>query len=501
MVNTRTDAELLAAVQNALQTLLPQIRAEIREEFRTGSRLLDFGGNPLPVTIHTWLERFNKQKPRSFEKATAPVDAKNWISHMEKIFDVMGSEHVSMESLKSLLGWITMVYNGDLDSNSSAMKISIFDIINLVFISVFYLLLLASYLSKNNNNRSRRRSDWLSQLASFSSFVTLVAYLIAGLWDATSKTPQVNWWVVIVKALVWVTLEWVVSLLLLVCATRNLKHFITANTQNETLSEALLVNETVSGNTSQLEEPSFLSKLTFSWVNPLLALGYRKPLVLEDIPSLGSLDQAAIAHEKFSKAWDSLQTEKTSNNSNMVPKTLAKVYFPEMVFSGLCIFLRTISVIVSPLLLYAFVDYSNRDTQDLHHGLVLVGCLILVKIVESLSHRQFFFNSRRTGMRMRSALMVKVYEKQLKLSNLGKKRHSAGEVVNYIAVDAYRMGDFPMWFHIGWSCFVQLFLSLGVLFSIIGFGVVPGLVPLIICGLLNVPFAKAMQNAQLQFMA
>nr|GFD34121.1 zinc finger, CCHC-type, retrotransposon Gag domain protein [Tanacetum cinerariifolium] len=36
MVNTRTDAELAAAVQNALQTLLPQIRTEIREEFRTG---------------------------------------------------------------------------------------------------------------------------------------------------------------------------------------------------------------------------------------------------------------------------------------------------------------------------------------------------------------------------------------------------------------------------------------------------------------------------------
>nr|GFD49861.1 hypothetical protein [Tanacetum cinerariifolium] len=45
------------------------------------------GGNPPPVTIHTWLERFNKQKPHSFEKATASVDAENWISHMEKIFD------------------------------------------------------------------------------------------------------------------------------------------------------------------------------------------------------------------------------------------------------------------------------------------------------------------------------------------------------------------------------------------------------------------------------
>nr|GFB90396.1 hypothetical protein [Tanacetum cinerariifolium] len=33
MVNTRTDADLSAAVQNALQTFLPQIREEIREEF------------------------------------------------------------------------------------------------------------------------------------------------------------------------------------------------------------------------------------------------------------------------------------------------------------------------------------------------------------------------------------------------------------------------------------------------------------------------------------
>nr|GFD28424.1 hypothetical protein [Tanacetum cinerariifolium] len=34
MVNTRTDVDLSAVVQNTLQTLLLQIRAEIREEFR-----------------------------------------------------------------------------------------------------------------------------------------------------------------------------------------------------------------------------------------------------------------------------------------------------------------------------------------------------------------------------------------------------------------------------------------------------------------------------------
>nr|GFB38847.1 hypothetical protein [Tanacetum cinerariifolium] len=72
--------------------LLLEIRVEIRKEFRTSSGPSDAGGNPPPITIHTWLERFNKQKPHSFEKAIAPVDAENWISHMEKIFDVMDCE-------------------------------------------------------------------------------------------------------------------------------------------------------------------------------------------------------------------------------------------------------------------------------------------------------------------------------------------------------------------------------------------------------------------------
>ncbi|GJY95886.1 putative reverse transcriptase domain-containing protein [Tanacetum coccineum] len=87
MVNTRTDAELAAAVQATVDAMLPQIREQVREEYRTGAS----GGNPPPATIHTWLEHFNKEKPHSFKKAVAPVDAENWISHMEKIFDVMDS--------------------------------------------------------------------------------------------------------------------------------------------------------------------------------------------------------------------------------------------------------------------------------------------------------------------------------------------------------------------------------------------------------------------------
>ncbi|GAU27415.1 hypothetical protein TSUD_356510 [Trifolium subterraneum] len=107
---------------------------------------------------------------------------------------------------------------------------------------------------------------------------------------------------------------------------------------------------------------------------------------------------------------------------------------------------------------------------------------------------------RRSGMKMRSALMVAVYRKQLKLSSSARTRHSAGEIVNYIAVDAYRMGEFPWWFHITWTSALQLVLSTVILFGVVGIGALPGLVPLLICGLLNVPFARILQNCQSQFM-
>nr|GFB89895.1 hypothetical protein [Tanacetum cinerariifolium] len=44
----------------------------IREEFRTSSGPSDAGGNPPSVTIHTWLKRFNKQKPYSLRRRQLP---------------------------------------------------------------------------------------------------------------------------------------------------------------------------------------------------------------------------------------------------------------------------------------------------------------------------------------------------------------------------------------------------------------------------------------------
>nr|GEZ37936.1 hypothetical protein [Tanacetum cinerariifolium] len=76
MVNThQSTPEFLGptfdeAVKGAINALLPGLTAQITNELCQNSA----GGNgDLPPTIHTWLERFGKQKPRSFSSATTPA--------------------------------------------------------------------------------------------------------------------------------------------------------------------------------------------------------------------------------------------------------------------------------------------------------------------------------------------------------------------------------------------------------------------------------------------
>ncbi|GKA15398.1 putative reverse transcriptase domain-containing protein [Tanacetum coccineum] len=76
-----------ATVQRAIDALLPSLTTRLTNEIHHNG----IGGSgDQPPTIHTWLERFGKQKPRLFSSATTPVDAKNWIAHIEKIFEVLG---------------------------------------------------------------------------------------------------------------------------------------------------------------------------------------------------------------------------------------------------------------------------------------------------------------------------------------------------------------------------------------------------------------------------
>nr|GFC65351.1 zinc finger, CCHC-type, retrotransposon Gag domain protein [Tanacetum cinerariifolium] len=46
------------------------------------------GGNAIPYGIHVWIERFTKLKSLAFRSAATPAEAEDWITHMEKLFQL-----------------------------------------------------------------------------------------------------------------------------------------------------------------------------------------------------------------------------------------------------------------------------------------------------------------------------------------------------------------------------------------------------------------------------
>ncbi|XP_045789104.1 ABC transporter C family member 8-like [Trifolium pratense] len=454
----------------------------------------------------------------------------------------------SCNNVLNSIGEISWICLKNFDFNSLCSQRSLIDTINILFLCVYFISLIITIIRKTSTNESHRKF-WIFLIVSICCGIISIAFFGIGLWNLIAKTDyseKLNWLTCIIKGFIWSSfavslivqrvkwirilnsiwwlsscvlvsvinieiliknhaiealdiVQWLVHFLLLYCAFKNVG-YLGNNSVQEGLSEPLL-GQKIETNQTGLGHANFFSKLIFCWINSLISLGYSKPLGLEDIPSLVSEDESNMAYQKFVDAWESLVRERTKNNTkSLVLWSIVRIYLKENLLIAFYALIRTIAVVVSSLILYAFVSYSNRTEEDLKKGLSIVGFLIVTKVFESLSQRHWFFNSRRSGMKMRSALMVAVYRKQLKLSSSARTRHSAGEIVNYIAVDAYRMGEFPWWFHRTWTSALQLVLSIGVLFCVVGNGSLPGLVPLLICGLLNVPFAKIMQKCQSQFM-
>ncbi|GKA07112.1 putative reverse transcriptase domain-containing protein [Tanacetum coccineum] len=78
MVNTRTDVELAAAVQAAVDAMLPQIREQVRADYLVCLVVILHQS-----TIYTWLGAFYQAKTTFVRgRASSPVDAENWIYHM-----------------------------------------------------------------------------------------------------------------------------------------------------------------------------------------------------------------------------------------------------------------------------------------------------------------------------------------------------------------------------------------------------------------------------------
>ncbi|KAI0507967.1 hypothetical protein KFK09_014097 [Dendrobium nobile] len=243
----------------------------------------------------------------------------------------------------------------------------------------------------------------------------------------------------------------------------------------------------------------FVSRMSFWWLNSLMKQGCEKPLDEKDIPHMGEMDRAECRYFMFLEQL-SRQLQSSHTTSPSFFRAIVSCHKKEILVSGLFALLKVLTLSAGPMLLNAFIKVSVGMGTFKYEGYVLALGMFLVKFLESLSQRQWHFRTRMLGLQIRSLLSAAVYQKQLRLSSLAKLIHSSGEIMNYVTVDAYRIGEFPVWFHQTWTTCLQLCIALVILYHAVGLATISSMVVIVLTVLCNAPVAKLQHKFQTRLM-
>ncbi|CAO2821258.1 unnamed protein product [Amaranthus hypochondriacus] len=290
--------------------------------------------------------------------------------------------------------------------------------------------------------------------------------------------------------------------LLVVCTYKGHENDERWNIENESTLYTSLDGEAkkdLAENVSPFASAGWFSKLTFWWLNPLMELSKQKTLEEENIPKLRDLDRAEVCYLRFMDKLYKQKQDKPSSKPSIL-WTIVACHWNELLISGFFALLKILTLSAGPLLLNAFIEVAEGNKVFEYEGYLLAVLLFIAKNLESLSQRHWYFRSRLIGLKVRSMLTAAIYKKQLRLSNAARLKHSSGEIMNYVIVDAYRIGEFPFWFHQTWTTSLQLCISLLILVHSVGLATIAALTVITITVLCNTPLAKLQHKYQSKLM-
>ncbi|KAM0878477.1 hypothetical protein ACQ4PT_034840 [Festuca glaucescens] len=262
-------------------------------------------------------------------------------------------------------------------------------------------------------------------------------------------------------------------------------------------SETAAQNDTVDA--SMFTGAGFLSVLTFSWMGPLLAVGHRKTLDLDDVPDLDTGDSVAGLLPPFKANLDALTGDGKVTAFKLTRALLRTVWW-HIAVTALYALIYNLATYVGPYLIDSLVQYLNGDERYASKGKLLVVTFIVAKVFECLSQRHWFFRLQQAGIRARSALVSVVYQKGLSLSSTSRQSRTSGEMINIISVDADRVGLFSWYMHDLWLVPLQVAMALFILYSTLGVASLAALAATIVVMLANVPPMQMQEKFQQKLM-
>ncbi|KAK6376355.1 uncharacterized protein PV06_06088 [Exophiala oligosperma] len=288
---------------------------------------------------------------------------------------------------------------------------------------------------------------------------------------------------------------------------------------------------------------SFLSLLTFQWMNPLMTTGYKRPIEVNDIwlvnPDRSSATMIDLLMTSFKRRT-------ARGERNPLLWALFDTFRGEFILGGTCALFSALFQVFSPFTTRYLIQFASdawvaqktgQPAPSIGRGVGLVLGITFMQICQSVSTNHFIYRGMMVGGECRAVLINAIFEKSLVISGrakaggkaltdeeipdendeaqsekirdrpllsrvLSKKLHpkggpkvtpdkmtgvagdgtgwNNGKIVNLMSVDTYRVDQASGLFHIMWTSPIQVIIVLVVLCVNIGYSALAGYALLII---------------------
>ncbi|CAF3783230.1 unnamed protein product [Rotaria sp. Silwood1] len=208
------------------------------------------------------------------------------------------------------------------------------------------------------------------------------------------------------------------------------------NDENETLLDdkkgSCTTNDHHRHHSSRLEwaESSwtrFLHVLFWWWIKPMLYIGYKRQLTVDDLDGIPHVDKALVLLDRLSSYdWSSTTTW----------RIVCKEFWKDYMFASVFVIPYMITCISQPLLFrQILLDMMSEKGSNIVSYLCAILLFISAPIL-MLVHRQSMFRFGRVGRRILNALTMIIYTRTLSLKLASLKDMNTGQIINLIANDA-----------------------------------------------------------------
>ncbi|THZ51263.1 bile acid-transporting ATPase [Aureobasidium pullulans] len=291
---------------------------------------------------------------------------------------------------------------------------------------------------------------------------------------------------------------------------------------------------------------SVLSLATFSWVDPIVWKGYKKPTELSDVWNLNARDKAEAV------LLDYRQVKKTS----ILAWHLLKYFKRGLLIQAAWAAISGVNLFVPTLLLKVILEYvENPADTPINAAWFYVILLFVSGIVSALSGGQALWIGRKTCIRLRAIIIGEIYAKALRrkaaaagdkvlgeqekksdetpapkgsvkeaflrkvksfykgkktseaTKDVPKKEEStdqvtSGTIINLMAVDSFKVSEICAYLHFLWAeTPVQFAGAIYLLYSILGYSSIAGIIMMALLLPVNLFIAKQFTKAQKKILA